>query len=1634
MNDERKKTYAVVKFNKLTGQLERPTLLLRSRTGRVIGEILYTNLQFSFVGKGLDEISFDIHKIVNGKECKFWDNIIDLCIIDYVGYGLFEASISTIDENETIKTAVCESLETELGQCKLRDFHVNDEDAIVSSTDATFLPTVLYDQSDEDHSLLCRVLKEKAPHWSVGEVSELFNVDGYVYHSNNLQRTFTVDKTAVYDFLDNDVSIEFSCIFTYDTYNRKVNCYNLEECVYEKKTMKVMDGYYYIDGTFYTNENQPITGTNENLYGYCPGLGEDTSIFLSKAKLSRSFNRDSDKGSIKNCFYVTGGDDTINNIVAAANVTGNNYIYLFGNFQYEDMGEELTKKITEYAAMLEKASAEFTSDGGVYIYRPDCAYNKNTGACIDKNGKILTAAKNIGEKVYVVDSLAYYKNGKGYDKDDNALSDYFYEKGGLFTQYTQALDRKYYLEHNKFPNITTTNTTANTQQEKIKNYFNEHTIIIQSGCTVTYFTHVTSTIETMIGVVCDSRYKISILSDAEHISTCDGIDKDNQMGEWKGTVRIARETDESDYSEFYLTVTVQLALNTDDNIAYCKQKMDIAIAKMDIAELDFTTLSNDGLRNLLNQYNLVSLKSFMDGFDSCRTTLTDLYNNLSIDAYETDENGDIIQDKNGYNKELPVISESYVISRNRYTERYNIAKEIYDKRHAEVQALESTIESLNGQIVIFRQNLDIKKHFGEKLWKQFQSYIREDDYNNPNYISDGLSDSELLLKSKDLLEAAKTELSNACMIQYKISGNLNNIFAVSELESLYLKFNLFNYVRAEVDDKIYKLRMTEIRFSDQTPDSLDVTFSETVESVDGKISDVKKILENSQSIATTYSSTAKQAKQGAAAMSNFDDIQQEGLNSALYLVKNSNNEETTIDRRGISCRSMLDEGVYSDNMLQLTSNGMYLTKDAWKSVCTAIGRFKYNGEWVYGVNTELLIGKMIVGENLLITNSNGSVSITGDGIVLDGGSINWKKPMSQDGVSGLTNALDTIHSNIEQLDGRIQTYSQEDDPKTTPGISWDDSENDKHKGDIWVKPSTGITYIYTLKNGVYVWEETNDSTLATLAAGKSTIFTSKPVTADKDGYLYKKNDMWILESDYTLNGIKYDKGCILTAKQDSPCNTTGNNFRESDWIETNRYGGLLDDLADDGKLTASEKQQLNITWLSIQREYDERIQTCENESYKSKIDETIYGNYKKAYAELKSYLSGENGLLNSLTTTSDINSHTFNTKFDNYNLTKEALDKIIAETIAETKASTVSEKGIEEFQKKVAGWITGDSTTVIDSTSVFAPYIGGGYGYWTNGDYSVEIDPNHTTKDDRTKNGYLFCIRDKSKSTDDDVIMGVDTDGDGYFKGTVYATDGYFSGKLNSNQGSIGSFNLSENGLSNAMLKILSDGSNNASFSLYDQTDLEDPIFEVVTSHPANSMGKNAFTVSRMDEITLSANDICLGNEKGNIHLYGEININDTNLSDMFFEKVDKISGKGLSTNDYTTAEKNKLANLVSPVIAMSSESFAVDKDGTLISKNIIIPDTVKNGNAILVMGFCTTPPISNVNKSNNSILTLIVNGVGNTSVVNGITNHVSVFSYTSATASTIPVTLRLNLETNDGNIHIPMLEPITVQFRFFKI
>ena len=98
-------------------------------------------------------------------------------------------------------------------------------------------------------------------------------------------------------------------------------------------------------------------------------------------------------------------------------------------------------------------------------------------------------------------------------------------------------------------------------------------------------------------------------------------------------------------------------------------------------------------------------------------------------------------------------------------------------------------------------------------------------------------------------------------------------------------------------------------------------------------------------------------------------------------------------------------------------------------------------------------------------------------------------------------------------------------------------------------------------------------------------------------------------------------------------------------------------------------------------------------------------------------------------------------------------------------------KEIAEFQINVYSCLG----TEITKDAVISPKIGGGYLYITKDGCEVEIDPSQTYN---TTNDKVISI----KANNSDAFY-IKRNGDGYFKGDIYADNGYFSGELKSATG-----------------------------------------------------------------------------------------------------------------------------------------------------------------------------------------------------------------------------------------------------------
>lgn len=106
------------------------------------------------------------------------------------------------------------------------------------------------------------------------------------------------------------------------------------------------------------------------------------------------------------------------------------------------------------------------------------------------------------------------------------------------------------------------------------------------------------------------------------------------------------------------------------------------------------------------------------------------------------------------------------------------------------------------------------------------------------------------------------------------------------------------------------------------------------------------------------------------------------------------------------------------------------------------------------------------------------------------------------------------------------------------------------------------------------------------------------------------------------------------------------------------------------------------------------------------------------------------------------------------------------------------QQNLDEFKKKVEDSL---NFTQIGDNYIVSPKIGGGYAYFKKDNYSIEIDPSHSAgkdseKRDFTLDGYLFVIRDESLEKDKQVIMGVDNNGNGTFKGKITSSDAEITG------------------------------------------------------------------------------------------------------------------------------------------------------------------------------------------------------------------------------------------------------------------
>lgn len=322
----------MIKIDYINGTVEDFTVVLSNRNLDKQGQIL--NVQdFNYKGNlaSAHEISFSVYKYVDGVETNLWREINNLKIVWVKELDMFyETRISLTESTNTVKKIIGISLcEAELSQTPIRNTEINSELDIARPD---YVITKFYNPDNKEGSLLHRILSV-VPHYSIKYVDKSLW---------NIQRTFSIDGTNVYDFLMGELAEQIGCLFKFDSKDRSISVYDLYtvcgDCGYRGEYLDIC----------------PECG-GENLYSY----GEDTTIFVSADNLTDEVTFDTDVDAIKNCFFLKTGDEIMDAAVISCNPNGSQYIYYFSEEQKNDMPESLRNGLSDYDTLVESYAEEY---------------------------------------------------------------------------------------------------------------------------------------------------------------------------------------------------------------------------------------------------------------------------------------------------------------------------------------------------------------------------------------------------------------------------------------------------------------------------------------------------------------------------------------------------------------------------------------------------------------------------------------------------------------------------------------------------------------------------------------------------------------------------------------------------------------------------------------------------------------------------------------------------------------------------------------------------------------------------------------------------------------------------------------------------------------------------------------------------------------------------------------------------------------------------------------------------------------------------------------------------------------------------------------------------------------------------
>lgn len=387
------------------------------------------------------------------------------------------------------------------------------------------------------------------------------------------------------------------------------------------------------------------------------------------------------------------------------------------------------------------------------------------------------------------------------------------------------------------------------------------------------------------------------------------------------------------------------------------------------------------------------------------------------------------------------------------------------------------------EYVVITDSMDYEAQFEQMkiLYDRTKAQLKKISYPSQEFTID----TESFLFSKEFLHLSE-QIETGCLIDTELDTN--------DIAALFLATITVNY-----EDHDISLVFGN-RFNKFDPKSL---FDKVLGNISKSANSINYIKDTLYPIKNGEYNMMKEAIQTSR------DIT---MNAALT----STDEQVIIDESGYTGKKLMSNGGYDPRQIKITGRSIVFTDDAWESSKVAIGEiFLDNNTSVYGVNAEVLIGELIIGNSLRIVDNNGNdlMTVIQDEITTQVKGLDGNISIIQQTTNGIITRVESLEHDFTSIEetansisirvGSLERRPDQDSITTSTGYTFNADGLRINKSGEEIENRLDNTGMYVTRSGEAILTANNQGVTAInltsekyLTIGKNSRFEDFSTEAD----------------------------------------------------------------------------------------------------------------------------------------------------------------------------------------------------------------------------------------------------------------------------------------------------------------------------------------------------------------------------------------------------------------------------------------------------------------------------------------------------------------------------------------------------------